>query len=84
MALAVLQSLTTGELMTKNDIPRPVWILDMFFFGYLFAVGHILLLERVLATVRVSRYENHRSPWFSVGWFSIVVNILKVVRNFFF
>jgi hypothetical protein len=40
-------------------------------------LGHVLLLERVLATVMARRYEQWRSPWFSVGWLIITVKIYK-------
>jgi hypothetical protein len=38
-------------------------------------IGHVLLVERVLATVWASRYEHWRSRWFSGGWFIILVSV---------
>ena len=36
-------------------------------------IGHILLLERILATVLVSKYENIKKPYFSIFCFIIMV-----------
>jgi len=36
-------------------------------------IGHVLLLERILATVFVSKYENNKKPYFSIVCFIIVV-----------
>jgi hypothetical protein len=40
-------------------------------------LGHVLLLERVLATAMVRRYEHWRSTWFNVGWVSVLVSPFK-------
>jgi hypothetical protein len=36
-------------------------------------VGHVLLIERFLATVLVSRYERLTTPWFSAVCIGILV-----------
>ncbi|CAK5080992.1 unnamed protein product [Meloidogyne enterolobii] len=36
-------------------------------------IGHVLLLERILATVFVSKYENNKKPYFSIFCFIIVM-----------
>nr|CAD2192287.1 unnamed protein product [Meloidogyne enterolobii] len=36
-------------------------------------IGHVLLLERILATVFVSRYENNKKPYFSIFCFIILM-----------
>ncbi|CAK5080990.1 unnamed protein product [Meloidogyne enterolobii] len=35
-------------------------------------IGHVLILERILATVFVSKYENNKKPYFSIFCFIIV------------
>jgi hypothetical protein len=47
--------------------------IDIFFQQYVTVIGHVLLIERVLATVFVSCYENFRKPYFSIAWFIFLV-----------
>nr|CAD2136855.1 unnamed protein product [Meloidogyne enterolobii] len=44
-------------------------------------IGHVLLLERILATVFVSKYENNKKPYFSIVCF-IIVNVLSFDNAF--
>uniref|UniRef100_A0A914NQG1 Uncharacterized protein n=1 Tax=Meloidogyne incognita TaxID=6306 RepID=A0A914NQG1_MELIC len=44
-------------------------------------IGHVLLLERILATVFVSKYENNKKPYFSIFCF-IIVNFLSFDNAF--
>ena len=39
-------------------------------------IGHILLIERLLATFMVYNYEQIRKPLFTIAWASILVHIL--------
>jgi hypothetical protein len=54
----------------------PLWLNGVIAFDVQFfaMIGHVLLVERVLATVWASRYEHWRSRWFSGGWFAILVS----------
>ncbi|KAL7071757.1 hypothetical protein ACQ4LE_009192 [Meloidogyne hapla] len=38
-------------------------------------IGHVLLLERILATVLVSKYENIKKPYFSIFCFIIMTSL---------
>nr|CAD2191021.1 unnamed protein product [Meloidogyne enterolobii] len=38
-------------------------------------IGHVLILERILATVFVSKYENNKKPYFSIFCFIIVTSL---------
>jgi hypothetical protein len=53
--------------------PAELEAVDSFAMQMMMMLGHVLLLERVLATVMSRRYEQWRSPWFSVGWLISIV-----------
>ena len=42
-------------------------------------IGHVLLLERILATVFVSKYEHYKQPYFSIICFLIMVGNQKML-----
>jgi hypothetical protein len=46
-----------------------------FFLFMMMLVGHVLLIERVMATMMVRRYENWKSWSFCAGWIIILVVI---------
>lgn len=53
-------------------------VVIIFFAQYVAAIGHVLMLERILATVLVSRYEWDRTSWiFSLVWFLALVNLIE-------
>jgi hypothetical protein len=48
---------------------------------FMLQIGHVLLLERLLATWMVTRYEHFRSAWFSAGWLLVLVSCLYAKNN---
>jgi hypothetical protein len=68
-----------GSNFARNEFhfmnyPIYATICTIFFGQYFTIIGHVLLIERVLATF-VNRYENYRKPYFSVVWFSVLVSL---------
>jgi hypothetical protein len=54
----------------------PLWLNSFLTFDVQFfaLIGHVLLVERVLATAWANHYEHWRSRWFSGGWFIMLVS----------
>ena len=55
--------------------PMPLvfaYSIAMFFRNFL---CHAIIMERILATIWVSNYENYRSRWFTCTWVIIDVNL---------
>ncbi|KAF7629152.1 hypothetical protein Mgra_00009333 [Meloidogyne graminicola] len=44
---------------------------------------HTIIMERLLATIWVSNYENNRSRWFTYTWV-IIDTIITVITAYFF
>ena len=56
-----------------------IFALQFFFFAtitFRMLLGHVIVLERLLATIYASCYENYRGNTFSLVWFPIVVSWL--------
>ena len=64
-----------------------IFALQFFFFAtitFRMLLGHVIVLERLLATIYASCYENYRGNTFSLVWFPIVVSWLgwgEIVGN---
>jgi hypothetical protein len=59
--------------------PSLLTAVDAFFNQYLTLMGHILLAERILATVFAGRYEALSSPYINIGWFSVMVSFFSIL-----
>jgi len=40
-------------------------------------MGHIIIVERTIATLNSVKYEKQKGPWFSIFWISIMVKLKK-------
>jgi hypothetical protein len=61
----------TGNVLWNGSKFLTFWFgFSAFFRNFL---AHVLVLERVMATVFVRNYEKWRKPNFSIAWFCIIV-----------
>jgi hypothetical protein len=58
--------------------------LQFIFFGtitFRMLLGHVIVLERMLATIYAKDYEHYKKNTFTGVWFSVVVNIFWEIIN---
>uniref|UniRef100_A0A914HAF6 Gustatory receptor n=1 Tax=Globodera rostochiensis TaxID=31243 RepID=A0A914HAF6_GLORO len=70
------------KLISDNDVFAPTNIIldDLMSFDVFYRrmLGHALIIERFIATVRTKSYENYRKIHFNLAWFSITFIIAFV------
>jgi hypothetical protein len=57
----------------NSSTPPLLFAIDIFFLQYYAVIGHVLVIERVLATVFVRCYETFRKTYFSIAWVIVLV-----------
>jgi hypothetical protein len=89
LAAIAVSVIVINEFLVGDPLARlspQFYAVYTFLYSFTAMLGHVLLLERVLATVMAHRYEQWRSPWFSAGWCILLVsedftyNLLKLTN----
>lgn len=59
----------------KTPIISILW--GIFSLNFVNLIGHVLLIERLIATIFVGTYESNKRPYFSIAWISLLVGTLN-------
>jgi hypothetical protein len=44
-------------------------------------IGHVMIVERIMATLFVRKYEEWKSSWFTLGWMSMMVIFVDFLKK---